>query len=71
MIEILISTLDDLEEIDREIIVLRHLEELTNGEAAQELNIKPFAASKRYLRAMKRLATVMQPFMNDRGLGHE
>ena len=67
LIEILIQTLDQLEEIDREIIVLRHLEELTNSEAAQELQIKPFAASKRYLRAMKRLATVMQPVLYEKG----
>ena len=71
LIEILIVTLNEMEEIDREIIVLRHFEELTNGEAAIELGIEPFTASKRYIRAMKRLTTAMQPVINDGTLDHE
>ncbi|MEM7456759.1 MAG: sigma-70 family RNA polymerase sigma factor [Planctomycetota bacterium] len=64
LIEILIKALDGMEEIDREIIMLRHLEELSNREAALELGIEAFAASKRYLRAMKRLTTAMGPVLN-------
>jgi RNA polymerase sigma-70 factor (ECF subfamily) len=48
-----------LEPIDREVLVLRHLEELTNDEVAQVLGIDKYAASKRYLRALKRLRTAM------------
>jgi len=51
-----ISALDPL---DREILALRHYEELTNLEAAQELDITPAAASKRYIRALERLKAAL------------
>jgi RNA polymerase sigma-70 factor (ECF subfamily) len=47
--------LDDMEPIDREVLVLRHFEQLTNGEAAAELGIREKAAAKRYVRALGRL----------------
>ena len=50
---------DQLEEIDQEIVVMRHFEELSNGEAAAALQLSPQAASMRYLRAMRRLRTLM------------
>ena len=53
------AALETLEEIDREVLVLRHLEELSNIEVAEILGIDKFAASKRYLRALKRLRTAM------------
>ncbi|HPM81052.1 MAG TPA: sigma-70 family RNA polymerase sigma factor [Candidatus Anammoximicrobium sp.] len=53
------QALDQLEEIDREVLVLRHLEELSNNEVAQVLGIDKYAASKRYLRALERLRGVM------------
>lgn len=49
------ATLNAMDPIDREILVLRHFEELTNGEAAQTLGISAKAASNRYVRALKRL----------------
>jgi RNA polymerase sigma-70 factor (ECF subfamily) len=49
------QTLNALDPIDREILVLRHFEELTNAEAAQTLEISKTAASNRYVRALKRL----------------
>ncbi|OHB77931.1 MAG: hypothetical protein A2W31_16425 [Planctomycetes bacterium RBG_16_64_10] len=49
------TALEQLNEIDREVLVLRHLEELSNSEIAQVLGIDKCAASKRYLRALKRL----------------
>lgn len=51
--------LDQLEDIDREVLVLRHLEELSNHEVAQVLGIDKYAASKRYLRALDRLKNAM------------
>jgi RNA polymerase sigma-70 factor (ECF subfamily) len=45
---------------DREVLVLRHFEELSNAEAAQVLGIKPSAAVNRYVRALKRLKGVFQ-----------
>jgi RNA polymerase sigma-70 factor, ECF subfamily len=53
------SALQSLEPIDREVLVLRHLEELRNEEVAQVLGIDKFAASKRYLRALARLRSAM------------
>ena len=51
--------LEQMAEPDREILVLRHFEELSNAEAAQELGIEPPAASKRYVRALRRLREVL------------
>ena len=45
---------------DREVLVLRHFEELSNAEAAVVLGIKPSAAVTRYVRAAKRLKDVLQ-----------
>jgi RNA polymerase sigma-70 factor (ECF subfamily) len=53
------AALEELAEIDREVLVLRHLEELSNNEVAQVLGIDRFAASKRYLRALERLRVAM------------
>lgn len=55
----LAAALEELEEIDREVLVLRHLEELSNNEVAQILGIDKYAASKRYLRALGRLKRAM------------
>lgn len=49
------EVLDTLEPIEREIIALRHFEQLSNAEAAQVLRLQESAASKRYIRAVKRL----------------
>lgn len=45
---------------DREVLILRHFEELSNAEAAEVLGIKPSAAVNRYVRALKRLKDVFQ-----------
>jgi RNA polymerase sigma-70 factor (ECF subfamily) len=44
---------------DREILVLRHFEHLSNEEAARELSIESSAASKRFLRALKRMREIL------------
>lgn len=49
------ATLDKLDDIDREVIALRHFEELSNLEVAAVLDLSPTAASNRYIRAIKRL----------------
>jgi RNA polymerase sigma-70 factor, ECF subfamily len=48
-----------LEPIDREILALRHFEQLSNGEVATLLEIDKSAASKRYGRALRRLKEVL------------
>ena len=49
------EALNSMEPIDREVLALRHFEQLTNSEVAQELDISDAAATKRYLRALERL----------------
>ena len=51
--------LDRMEPVDREILVLRHFEHLTNAESAQILNLSTTAASNRYIRALERLRAVI------------
>ncbi len=53
------DALDALDPIDREILVLRHFEQLSNGEAAQVLDLDKSTASKRYTRALIRLKEVI------------
>lgn len=47
--------LDSLDEADREVLALRHFEQLSNKETAEVLGISESAATKRYLRALDRL----------------
>jgi RNA polymerase sigma-70 factor (ECF subfamily) len=55
MQERLQDILNAMDPIDREILTLRHFEELDNGETAQVLGISKSAASSRYIRAVMRL----------------
>ena len=47
--------LDDLDDDDREILLMRHFEGLTNSEAARALGLSEPAAGMRHLRALRRL----------------
>ncbi|HEV3162582.1 MAG TPA: sigma-70 family RNA polymerase sigma factor [Isosphaeraceae bacterium] len=49
------DALNAMDPIDREILTLRHFEELNNNETAEILGISKTAASNRYVRALKRL----------------
>ena len=53
--EQIMALLGELSEIDREVLCMRHFEELSNEEVAHELGLGKHAASKRYIRALKRL----------------
>ena len=53
------EALNSLDPIDREVLVLRHFEELSNGEAAAVLGLDKSAASKRYARALVRLKDIL------------
>lgn len=55
----LLETLESLEPADRELIALRHFEQMGNAETAQLLGIDESAASKRYVRAMSRLRALL------------
>jgi len=48
-----------MDETDQEVLALRHFEELSNSEVAQVLGIQQKAASIRYVRAMRRLRTLL------------
>ncbi len=53
------EALNSMDPVDREVLVLRHCEELTNTEAAEVLGIETSAASKRYIRALRRLRAIL------------
>jgi RNA polymerase sigma-70 factor (ECF subfamily) len=53
------EVLNGMDETDREVIALRHFEELGNDEVAAVLGLTRAAASKRYVRAMVRLKAVL------------
>jgi RNA polymerase sigma-70 factor (ECF subfamily) len=53
------EALNALDPLDREILSLRHFEELTHAEAARVLDIGEAAAAKRYVRALKKLKDVL------------
>ena len=55
------TAVDQLAEDDREIILMRHHETLSNQEVAHALHLTEAAASMRYLRALRRLRTVLVP----------
>ena len=55
------AALEELEEKDREVMLMRHFEKLSNTEVAESLGITPPAASMRYLRAVRRLREVLGP----------
>src|SRR5262245_2940008 len=57
----LAAALNELSEDDREIILLRHHEQLANQDVAKLLDLTEAAASMRYLRALRRLRAVLLP----------
>jgi RNA polymerase sigma-70 factor, ECF subfamily len=60
---VLQDALNSLDSIDREILALRHFEQLSNEEIARVLCIDKSAASKRYARALMRLRDVLLPLI--------
>ena len=54
------AALNGLDEMDREILALRHFEQLTNGEAARVLGLSKTAANNRYIRALGRLRDLLE-----------
>ena len=53
------EALNRMDPIDREVLVMRHFEELSNAETAQVLGLEKTAASNRYIRALKRLKAAL------------
>lgn len=55
------SAIAQLDEDDREVVLMRHAEQLSNQEVAALLGLSEAAASMRYLRAVRRLRTALLP----------
>jgi RNA polymerase sigma-70 factor (ECF subfamily) len=53
------EALNAMDPIDREVLALRHFEQLTNSETAQLLGLSEAAASNRFVRALKRLRDIL------------
>lgn len=58
-IQSLREALDSMDEIDREVLALRHFEHMTNTEVAETLDLSNSAASNRYVRALARLGEIL------------
>ena len=58
------KALEELKDIDREVVVLRNFEGLTNTEVARILGLSKPGASLRYVRAMQRLGEVLLDLQN-------
>jgi RNA polymerase sigma-70 factor (ECF subfamily) len=53
------EALNGMEPLDREVLALRHFEQLSNAEAARVLGLSEAAASNRFVRALRRLKTIL------------
>jgi RNA polymerase sigma-70 factor (ECF subfamily) len=53
------ETIDTMDPLDREILVLRHFEQLSPAETAQVLGIKQKTAGMRYMGALRRLKEIL------------
>ena len=53
------EALNGMDPLDREVLALRHFEELSNNEVAAVLGLTKTAASNRYVRALKRLKEIL------------
>ena len=54
------AVLNGMDPMDREILALRHFEDLTNGEASEVLGLSKTAANNRYIRALGRLRSLLE-----------
>jgi len=53
------EALNHMDPLDREVLALRHFEQLSPRETAQVLDVKEKAAGMRYVRALRRLRTIL------------
>ena len=54
------AALEQMTPIDREVLALRHFEQLSRAEIAEVLGVSDAAAGKRYLRALEKLKSSLQ-----------
>lgn len=55
-----LAALEHLSDDDREVLLMRHFEHLSNGDVATILGLTPATAGMRYLRAIRRLRAVLE-----------
>ena len=55
-----LAALDELPEDDRDLLLMRHFESLSNSEVAAALGLSPAAAGMRHLRALRRLRAILE-----------
>jgi RNA polymerase sigma-70 factor, ECF subfamily len=53
------AAIASMDSVDREVLMLRHFEELSNQQVAEILDIQETAASNRYVRALRRLKEIL------------
>jgi RNA polymerase sigma-70 factor, ECF subfamily len=63
------EALNAMEQLDREVLTLRHCEQLSNDETATVLNIPSSQASEAYIRALKRIGLIVASLPGLRGKG--
>jgi len=56
----ILAGLQQMDEMDREVLLLRHFELLSNNDTAAILEISTSAASNRYVRALQRLTSIVK-----------
>ena len=61
------AAIETMEPIDREVLTLRHFEQLTTAETAHELAISEEATKKRHIRALKRLKALLSGKLDSPG----
>jgi RNA polymerase sigma-70 factor (ECF subfamily) len=62
------EALNSMDPLDREVLALRHFEQLNNAETAQALGLQESAASKRYIRALKKLRDILTSLPGGEGV---
>jgi RNA polymerase sigma-70 factor (ECF subfamily) len=61
------EALNSMEPLDREVLALRHFEQLSRAEIAELMGILEAAAGKRYIRALERLRQIIGHELGDLG----
>ncbi len=59
---VLEQALGEMDPIDQEVLALRHFEQLSNVEVAESLGLNSSAASKRFVRALQRLKSIVEQY---------
>ena len=54
-----LKALEQMDDADRELLIMRHVEQLSNSEVADILGLTQPAAGMRYLRALRRVREIL------------